>query len=58
MPVAAVSSFATDMLGWLRQRHPEYIDQINQTGKLSDDLTNKLTGAIAEFKTTYKETHA
>lgn len=44
--------------GWLRERHPEYIEEINKIGKLSDELTTKLTASIEEFKTGYKETHA
>jgi F-type H+-transporting ATPase subunit alpha len=55
IPVEAVSSFANDMLGWLHERHPEYLEEITKTGKLSDELTGKLTDSIKEFKTTYKE---
>ncbi len=55
IPVDAVSSFANDMLGWLHERHPEYIEEINKTGKLSDDLLAKTTDSIKEFKATYKE---
>jgi F-type H+-transporting ATPase subunit alpha len=55
--VDQVSAFASDMLQWLRERHPDYIEEINKTGKLSDELTGKLTASIGEFKTTYKELH-
>jgi F-type H+-transporting ATPase subunit alpha len=58
IPVPTVSGFATDMLGWLRERHPEYIEEINKTGKLSDELTARLTASIEEFKIGYKETHS
>jgi F-type H+-transporting ATPase subunit alpha len=57
IPVHQVSAFASDMLQWLRERHPDYIEEINRTGKLSDELTGKLTASIGEFKTTYKELH-
>jgi len=57
IPVDQVNAFATDMLQWLHGKHPEYIDEINKTGKLSDELTGKLTASIGEFKTTYKELH-
>jgi F-type H+-transporting ATPase subunit alpha len=53
--VETISSFASDMLGWLHERHPEYAEEINKTGKLTDELNGKLTDSIKEFKTTYKE---
>ena len=35
----------------------EYIEQIEKTGKLSDELEKSLTEAISAFKTIYKFSH-
>jgi F-type H+-transporting ATPase subunit alpha len=52
IPVNAVSGFATGLLKWLSEQHPQYIDQINTTGKLSDELAANITEAIKQYKTT------
>jgi F-type H+-transporting ATPase subunit alpha len=54
VPVDATSGFATDMLQWLRERHLEFIEEIDKTGKLGDELTGKITASIKEFKDAYK----
>ena len=54
--VETTSRFATDMLGWLNQKHPDLAAEINKTGKLSDELASKLTDRANEYKTVYKET--
>jgi len=48
--VDAVSRFADGFLQQLRKEHPEYIDEINKTGKLSDELRQKLTAAMNGYK--------
>jgi len=52
IPVNAVSGFATGLLKWLSEQHPQYIDQINTTGKLSDELAANITDATKQYKTT------
>lgn len=52
--VASVSAFVTDMLHWLNERHPDFVDEINKTGELSDELAAKITERIREFKGAYK----
>jgi F-type H+-transporting ATPase subunit alpha len=56
VPVEAVGRFATELLTWLRADKPEYINEINTTKKLSDELTKKLTDAITAFKGIFKIT--
>jgi F-type H+-transporting ATPase subunit alpha len=55
--VEATSSFATEMLKWLNDRHPDLVAEINKTGKLSDELAAKITERVGEFKAIYKGTH-
>ena len=55
IPVEEVSRVATDMLRWLHERHPEFIDEITKTGKLSDEPAAKITESIKEFVGNYKE---
>jgi F-type H+-transporting ATPase subunit alpha len=52
VPVNAVSAFATDLLQSLAKEHYGFIDEINKTGKLSDELRKKLTEALNTFKST------
>jgi F-type H+/Na+-transporting ATPase subunit alpha len=52
VPVNAVSAFATDLLQSLAKKHYGFIDEINKTGKLSDELRKKLTEALNTFKST------
>lgn len=51
--VGSVVAFAADMLRWLNERHPDLVREIDQTGKLSDELAEKITESIKEFKSTY-----
>ena len=52
--VEAVSGFATDMLRWMNERYPDLIGEINKTGKLSNELSAKITESIQEYKGVYK----
>jgi F-type H+-transporting ATPase subunit alpha len=45
-----VSKFVSGMLNWMRRTHGNYIDEINTTGKLSDELMAKLNTAFNEYK--------
>jgi len=54
VPVEAVNKFADSFLQWLSKEHAEYIREINQTLKLTDNLAGKLTEAIKTFKTLNK----
>jgi F-type H+-transporting ATPase subunit alpha len=49
IPVNAVSEFATKMIGWVQEKHPDCISEIDKTGKLSDELSAKLTTAFKEY---------
>jgi F-type H+/Na+-transporting ATPase subunit alpha len=49
VPVDAVSAFTTKMVKTVKDKHPDYISEINTTGKLSDDLIAKLTAAFKEY---------
>jgi F-type H+-transporting ATPase subunit alpha len=53
--VDAVSRFADGFLQLLGKEHPEYIDEINKTGKLSDELRQKLTAEVNRYKTLSRE---
>jgi F-type H+-transporting ATPase subunit alpha len=48
IPVEAVGGFMTDLLLWLREHHRDYIEEIDKSGNLSDDLAAKLTAAFKE----------
>lgn len=52
--VTSVVHFVEEMLIWLKLEAPEYIDEINETGDLSDELAENLAGAIEAYKTIYK----
>ncbi len=50
VPVGQVSEFMTAFIGWLNKEHAEYIDEINKTSKLSDELVGKITAAMNNYK--------
>jgi len=52
--VEEISGFATDMLRWMNERHPDLVGEIDKTGKLSDELSGKITESIKEYKGVYK----
>ncbi|HIJ66957.1 MAG TPA: F0F1 ATP synthase subunit alpha [Planctomycetes bacterium] len=52
-----VGQFIEEMLDWLGLEAVEYIEQIETTGELSDELEKNLTEAITAFKTIYKFSH-
>lgn len=54
IPVKAINKFACSFLQWLSKEHGEYLREIDQTLKLTDELADKLTDAIKTFKTLSK----
>jgi len=46
--------FIDELLAWVRLEAPEYIDTINETGELKDELVESLKEAIEAFKTLYR----
>ena len=52
--VSATSHFIEEMLAWVKLEAPEYIDRINETGQLSDDLAENMSEAIKAYKMIYK----
>jgi F-type H+/Na+-transporting ATPase subunit alpha len=54
MPLKEVSSFMTAFLDWLTSKHPDYIEEIDKTGKFEDSLAEKIKDAFGTFKTMSK----
>ncbi len=52
--VSKVAHFIEELLSWIKLEAAEYIDTINETGDLSDELTESLKEAIDAFKTLYR----
>jgi F-type H+-transporting ATPase subunit alpha len=52
--VSRVSHFLDELLLWLKLEAGEYLDELNQSGTLSDDLLPALSEAILTYKTIYK----
>jgi F-type H+-transporting ATPase subunit alpha len=54
LEVSTSSHFVGELLSWMKLEASEYIDQIDETGELEDDLIEKLSEAIGTFKMIYK----
>jgi F-type H+-transporting ATPase subunit alpha len=52
VPIEEVSEFTTELLESLNKNRKELIDEINKTGKLSDELRKNIADAINTFKST------
>jgi F-type H+-transporting ATPase subunit alpha len=52
IPVLSVVKFAASFMSRLAGEHREYIDEINKTQKLTDELAAKIMAAAKEFKKT------
>jgi len=52
--VSDVSHFIEEMLAWMKLEADEYIEELNDKGRLSDELEKRLIEAIETFKTIYK----
>ena len=53
-PQKEVSHFMTAFLDWLTSKHPDYIDQIDKTGKFETSLAEQIKEAFGTFKTMSK----
>jgi F-type H+-transporting ATPase subunit alpha len=51
IPVAKVKEFQKEMLQWFETAHSEIIQELNNTGVLSDELKKQILEAAADFKT-------
>ena len=49
--VENISQFTTEFLQWLSREHSDYIDEINNTSKFSEDIAKKITEAMKQYKT-------
>ena len=54
LEVATASHFIEELLSWIKLEADEYVEQINETGELDDELIEKLIDAINAFKMIYK----
>lgn len=50
IPVSKALAFEADFLGYVRTQHADVLDQINQTGVMSEENEQVLTDAINTFK--------
>jgi F-type H+-transporting ATPase subunit alpha len=48
--VSDVARFETSMLEFFRQKHGEILQELRDTGQLSDELTEKIIRVVEEFK--------
>jgi F-type H+-transporting ATPase subunit alpha len=55
VPVREVAKFETALLKYFRDQHPEIVDEIDRTRDLANDLAEKITQAIRDFKTQYNK---
>jgi F-type H+/Na+-transporting ATPase subunit alpha len=55
LPVEKVGEFEHGLLDHMRSRHSGIGEQIVESGKIDDDLTEKLKSAVQEFKDSFTE---
>ena len=58
VPVREVARFETALLKYFRDQHPDIVDELDRTKDLSNDLAEKITKAIRDFKSQYNKTAA
>ena len=51
---AKVAAYTDDMFQWFEQNHADLLSQIEQTGKLDEDLQKALLDAVDEFQAGYQ----
>ncbi len=56
IPVEDISRFESEMFSFMNNNHPEIKDTLRETKVLSDEIAEKLTNAINEFKTIFVKT--
>ncbi len=54
LPVKAVGEFERGLLAYMSASHKDVLERVRTEGKLSDELREALTSAIAGFKSTFK----
>jgi len=54
LEVSTANHFIEELLSWMKLEASDYVDQIDETGELDDDLIEKLSEAISTFKMIYK----
>jgi F-type H+/Na+-transporting ATPase subunit alpha len=58
VPVRDVARFEAALLKYFRDQHPDIVDELDRTKDLSNDLAEKITKAIRDFKSQYNKTAA
>jgi F-type H+-transporting ATPase subunit alpha len=58
VPVRDVARFEGALLKYFRDQHPEIVDEIDRTKDLSNELAEKVTQAIRDFKTQFNKVAA
>ena len=53
IPVEAVTKFERELYAFMDAKYPEILREILEKKQLDDNLTQKLHGAIKEFKATF-----
>jgi F-type H+-transporting ATPase subunit alpha len=53
VPVGDVRRFEQEFLDHVRRNHPGILAEIRDTGKLSDELAERITEVVKEFKKTF-----
>lgn len=54
IPLDQVKRFEAELLTFMEQQHNDILDQIRETGELSDELIEQLKNAISDFKRDFK----
>jgi F-type H+-transporting ATPase subunit alpha len=54
LPLSRVLPFETALLQHVRSEHPEVLEELNQKGELSDELSGKVRKLVQDFKTHWK----
>jgi F-type H+-transporting ATPase subunit alpha len=54
LPVTAVQKFEKELFDFLDNRYPDLLEEIAKQKVLTDELSDKLDKAIAEFKNTFR----
>jgi F-type H+/Na+-transporting ATPase subunit alpha len=50
LPLKEVGGFMTAFLEWLSSQHSNYIEEINKTGKFSNELASQISDALNKYK--------
>ena len=57
VPVNLVLTYEKEMLAWMDKMHPEYLREIAEKQKISDELDGKLKQALKDFAQEFKAEH-